>query len=141
MEEYHFYYHYHLIVNTSSSCLNDNNQSFRPRRCVSLKTDTLAEFRSFVMNNKAFGNLFCNLQKSFHTSTGSSDSNNRGYRSFFKLNNAICIYKILQTQQWHLHWQKILGFSHFILFNLFLHSLSIYSYERISICPGMIIIA
>ena len=33
---------------------------------------TLAEFRSFVMNNKAFGNLFCNLQKSFHTSTGSS---------------------------------------------------------------------
>ena len=53
----------------------------------------VAEFRSFVMNNKAFGNLFCNLQKSFHTSTGSSDSNNRGYRSFFKLNNSICIYK------------------------------------------------
>ena len=48
---------------------------------------TLAEFKSFVMNNKAFGNLFCNSQKSFHTSPGSSDSNNRGYRSFFKLNN------------------------------------------------------
>ena len=45
------------------------------------------------MNNKAFGNLFCNSQKSFHTSPGSSDSNNRGYRSFFKLNNGICIYK------------------------------------------------
>ena len=29
---------------------------------------TLAEFKSFVMNNKAFGNLFCNSQKSFHTS-------------------------------------------------------------------------
>ena len=27
--------------------------------------DTLAEFRSIVMNNKAFGNLFCNSQKSF----------------------------------------------------------------------------
>ena len=45
------------------------------------------------MNNKAFGNLFCNSQKSFHTSPGSSDSNNRGYRSFFKLNNGIRIYK------------------------------------------------
>ena len=44
---------------------------------------TVAEFKSFVMNNKAFGNVFCNSQKSFHTSPGSSDSNNRGYRSFF----------------------------------------------------------
>ena len=55
--------------------------------------DTVAEFRSFVMNNKGFGNLFCNSQKSFHTSPGFSDSKNRGYRSFFKLNNGICIYK------------------------------------------------
>ena len=55
--------------------------------------NTLAEFRSFVMNNKAFGNVFCNSQKSFHTSPGSSNSNNRGYLSFFKLNNGICIYK------------------------------------------------
>ena len=54
---------------------------------------TLAEFKSFVMHSKAFGNLFCNSQKSFHTSPGSSDSNTRGYRSFFKLNNGICIYK------------------------------------------------
>ena len=53
----------------------------------------MAEFKSFVMNNKAFGNLFCNSRKSFHTSPGSSDSNNIGYRSFFKLNNGICIYK------------------------------------------------
>ena len=45
------------------------------------------------MNNKAFGNLFCNSQKSFHTSPVSSDSNDRGYRPFFKLNNGICIYK------------------------------------------------
>ena len=50
------------------------------------------------MNNKAFGNIFCNSQKSFHTSPESSDLNNRGNRSFFKLNNDICIYK------------KILGF-------------------------------
>ena len=35
---------------------------------------TVAEFKSFVMNNTAFGNLFCNSQKSFHTSPGSSDS-------------------------------------------------------------------
>ena len=45
------------------------------------------------MNNKAFGNIFCNSQKSFHTSPKSSDSNNRGYRPFSKLNNGICIYK------------------------------------------------
>ena len=56
-------------------------------------TDTVAEFKSLVMNDKAFGNLFCNSQKSFHTSPGSSDLNNRGYQSFFKLNNGICIYK------------------------------------------------
>ena len=49
----------------------------------SLNSKILAEFKSFVMNNEAFGNLFCNLQKSFHTSPG----------SFFKLNNGICIYK------------------------------------------------
>ena len=35
-------------------------------------TCTVTEFKSFVMNNKAFGNLFCNSQKSFHTSSGSS---------------------------------------------------------------------
>ena len=41
------------------------------------------------LNYKAFGNLFCNSQKSFHTSPGPYDLNNRGYRSFFKLNNGI----------------------------------------------------
>ena len=41
------------------------------------------------LNYKAFGNLFCNSQKSFHTSLGPYDSNNRGYRSFFKLSNGI----------------------------------------------------
>ena len=30
---------------------------------------TVGPFKSFVMNNKAFRNLFCNPQKSFHTST------------------------------------------------------------------------
>ena len=42
-----------------------------------------------LLNHKAFGNLFCNSQKSFHTSPGRYDSNIRGYRSFFKLNNGI----------------------------------------------------
>ena len=60
---------------------------------ICYKLDAVAEFKSFVMNNKAFGNLFCNSQKSFHTSPWSSNSNNRGYRSFFKLNNGISIYK------------------------------------------------
>ena len=54
---------------------------------------TVVEFRSFVMNNKDFGNLLFNSQKCFHTSPGFSDSNNREYQSFFKLNNGICIYK------------------------------------------------
>ena len=29
---------------------------------------TMGPFKSFVLNNKAFRNLFCNPQKSFHTS-------------------------------------------------------------------------
>ena len=37
------------------------------------------------LNHKAFGNLFCNSQKSFHTSPGPYDSNKRGNRPFFKL--------------------------------------------------------
>ena len=65
--------------------------NYRPRPVSIL--NTVAEFKSFVMNNKAFGDLFCNSQKSFHTSLRSSDSKNRGYQSFFKLNNGICIYK------------------------------------------------
>ena len=42
------------------------------------------------LNHKTFGNLFCNSQKSFHTFPGTSDSNDKGYRSFLKLNNGIC---------------------------------------------------
>ena len=85
-----------LVCIRSSSC---NSAVWKGERLIMInvikmiRSETLAEFRSFVMNNKAFGNLFCNSQKSFHTSPRSSDSNNRGYRSFFKLNNAICIYK------------------------------------------------
>ena len=56
-------------------------------------TDPVAEFKSFAMNKKAFGNVFCNSQKSFHTSPGSSNSDNRSYRSFFQFNNGICISK------------------------------------------------
>ena len=41
------------------------------------------------LNNKAFRNLFCNSQKSFHTSPGSSDSNNMGCQSLFKLSNGV----------------------------------------------------
>ena len=47
-------------------------------------TNTLAEFKSFVMNNKAFGNLFCNSQKKY------------------------------TTQQWHLHLQNILDVKYFV---------------------------
>ena len=35
---------------------------------VGLVSTTLGPFKSFVMNNKAFRNLFCNPQNSFHTS-------------------------------------------------------------------------
>ena len=31
-------------------------------------TDPVGQFKSFVMNNKAFLNIFCNPQKSFHNS-------------------------------------------------------------------------
>ena len=41
------------------------------------------------MNDKAFRNLFCNPQKSLHTSPGSSHLNNRGCQSFSKLSNGI----------------------------------------------------
>ena len=40
------------------------------------------------LNNKAFGN-YSVIHKSFHTSSESSDSNNRGCQPFFKLNNSI----------------------------------------------------
>ena len=52
----------------------------------------MGQFNSFVIcliKSQAFGNLFCNSQKSFHTSPGPYNLNNRGYRSFFKLDNGI----------------------------------------------------
>ena len=36
-----------------------------------------------LINNKAFRNVFRNLQNRFHTFPSSSDPNNRGYRFFF----------------------------------------------------------
>ena len=58
--------------------------------------DTILSYSTGAsLNHKAFGNLLCNSQKSFHTSPGPYDSNNRGYRSFFKV-----------TQQWHLQKKK-----------------------------------
>ena len=50
---------------------------------------TLVEFKSFVMSNNAFGNVFCNSQKSFLTSLRCSCPKNRGYLSCFQLNNSI----------------------------------------------------
>ena len=55
--------------------------------CVHWLSSNLLWFAS--LNYKAFGNLFCNPQKSFHTSPESSDSNNRGCQPYFKLNNSI----------------------------------------------------
>ena len=57
-----------------------------------LHSYTLAEFKYSVMNSKCFSNVFHNSQKRFHTFPG-PDANNRGYQSFFKLNNSICIFK------------------------------------------------
>ena len=51
--------------------------------------DTLGQFISILKNNKSFGNLFCNPQKSFDTSPGFPDPNNRGWQLFFKLNQGI----------------------------------------------------
>ena len=42
----------------------------------------VAYFKSFVMNNTAFVNVFFNSQKSFHTLLGCSSLNKRGYQSF-----------------------------------------------------------
>ena len=51
-------------------------------------------FRDFAsLNDKAFGNLFSNPQKSFHTSPESSDSNYRGCQAFFNLKLNISIYQ------------------------------------------------
>ena len=56
----------------------------------------LLESLAIPLNNKAFGNLFCNPQKSFHTSPESSDSNNRGCQPFIKLNISIYKKRLLQ---------------------------------------------
>ena len=58
-------------------------------RIYSSETDVFKFYISILMNNKAFSTLFCNPQKSFHTSLGSSNLNNRACQSFFKLNNGI----------------------------------------------------
>ena len=49
------------------------------------KSNTLGPFKSFIMNNKAFCNLFCIHKRVFTL----PDSTNRGCQSFFKLNNSI----------------------------------------------------
>ena len=57
----------------------------------------MAEFKYSVMDNKALGNVFRNSHNSFHTFLRSSGLNNRGFWSFFKLNNGIFIYKNAQN--------------------------------------------
>ena len=64
-------------------------RALRPFRRICTRPAS-GQFNSFVIcliESQSFGNLFCNSQKSFHTSPGPYDSNNRGYESFFKLNN------------------------------------------------------
>ena len=58
---------------------------------------TLAAFKSSLMNNNAFDDVFCNSQKKFHTFLKCSGPNNRGYRPFFQLNNSLLIYKDLKV--------------------------------------------
>ena len=57
----------------------------------------MAEFRFSVMSNNAFGNVFRNSQKRFHTFARSSGPNDRGHRPFFQLKNGILIYKIVKV--------------------------------------------
>ena len=59
----------------------------------------VGEFRFSEMNDKAFGNVFRNLQKSFHTFAWCSGPNKRYFRPFFQLNNSISIYKIAKKKK------------------------------------------
>ena len=64
-----------------------------PKRCENSFVDYRINYQKLcyfvICLNQAFGNLFCNPQKGFHTSLESSDSNNRGCQPFFKLKNSI----------------------------------------------------
>ena len=62
------------------------------------KCKTAAEFKFFVMNNDAFGNVFCYSQNSFHTFLRFSGPIVKGYRSFFQLNYSILIYKNIKLK-------------------------------------------
>ena len=68
-------------VETFEAVIRDNIEN---------KLDKIAA--KFLNEQQTFGNVFRNLQKSSHTFTGYFDTNNRGYRSFFKLNNGISIH-------------------------------------------------
>ena len=50
-------------------------------------------------NHKAFGNVFRNSRKSFHTFARCSSLNNRGYQSFIQLNDGTSIYKIAKVRR------------------------------------------
>ena len=55
---------------TCGSKYGSGNQMHIRRWCKEIESpcDSMGLFKSFVMNNKAFRNFFCNPQKSFHTS-------------------------------------------------------------------------
>ena len=50
-------------------CLKSKQQmtliGFEPTSSPQIDFESVAEFKSFVMNNNAFGNKFCNSQKEF----------------------------------------------------------------------------
>ena len=50
--------------------------------------DALDDFKSFVMNNPSYGNVFCNSQKRFHTFLRCSGPNIRRCWSLFRLNKS-----------------------------------------------------
>ena len=79
-------------------CMHMINPVLTNQFCAYLsRNHTVAEFKSFVTNNNAFGNVFCNSQKSFHNFATCSGPLNRGYHSFCQLNNSILIYKNIKV--------------------------------------------
>ena len=52
------------------------------------------------LNNKALGNLFCNPQRSFHTSPEHSDSNNSIYKIKLRLGVKFLVNAIVEFEEW-----------------------------------------
>ena len=82
-----FSWNFHAVFGEQIAIFYQTFKSGSSKNFFNLQRWPMGPFKSFVMNNKAFRNSFCNPQKSFHTYL--HDSNNRGCQSFFKLNNSI----------------------------------------------------